>query len=88
MHITGITDNPLVFNIIILLASFAVLAKAADMLVYGISRYAKKMGLSDFIIGLLIIGFAQVPASMLILKVRLLHRFILRFILHLWRLLY
>jgi len=56
MNIAALVENPLAFNIMILIASFVILAAAADKLVYGISRYAKRMGLSDFIVGLLIIS--------------------------------
>lgn len=51
-------QNPLVFNIIVLMISFLILTKASDFLVYGISRYAKILGLSDLIVGLLIVSIA------------------------------
>lgn len=50
--------HPLVFNGIVLLASFYILFKAADLIVYGISDYAKKLGLSDSIIGLVVVAMA------------------------------
>lgn len=48
--------HPLVFNIIIALASLVIVAKSADLLVYGISDYAKKLGLSDYLIGFLVVS--------------------------------
>ena len=55
-------QNPLAFHAFIILASFAVLVKSADLLVYGIDGYAKKLGLSDYLIGLLIVSLtASVP---------------------------
>ena len=48
--------NPLAFHIIIIAASLVVLLKAADLLVFGITNYAKKLGLSDYLVGLLIVS--------------------------------
>lgn len=48
--------NPLVFHLIIIIASLGVLLKAADLLVYGITDYARKLGLSDYLIGLLVVS--------------------------------
>lgn len=48
--------RPLLFNIIIALASLIIVAKSADLLVYGISDYAKKLGLSDYLIGFLVVS--------------------------------
>jgi len=60
--INQITSNPLVFYSIIGFASFFIMVKSADMIVYGIDRYARKTGLSDYLIGLLIISItASVP---------------------------
>ncbi len=54
--------NPLIFPIFVGIASFLIMVKSADMIVYGISRYAKRTGLSDYVIGLLVISFtASVP---------------------------
>ncbi|PIN76325.1 hypothetical protein COV18_00230 [Candidatus Woesearchaeota archaeon CG10_big_fil_rev_8_21_14_0_10_37_12] len=50
--------HPLVFNTIVLIASLYILFKSADYIIYGISRYAKKLGLSDAIIGLVVIAMA------------------------------
>lgn len=48
--------DPLIFHSIIALASLIILAKSADMIVYGISNYAKKLGVSDYLIGFLVIS--------------------------------
>lgn len=50
--------HPLVFNSIVILASFYILFKSADLIVYGISHYAKKLGLSDAITGLVVVAMA------------------------------
>jgi len=50
-------SHPYIFLSFIIIASFAIMVKSADMLVFGIDRYAKKEGLSDFLIGLLIVSF-------------------------------
>ena len=44
--------------ILVLLASVYILFKSADYLIVGISNYARKLGLSDAIIGLLVVAFA------------------------------
>ncbi len=55
-------NNPLLFLIIVIAASLAILLKAADFLVYGITRYAHKLGISDYLIGLLIVALgASLP---------------------------
>ena len=51
-------SHPVIFNIIVLIASVFILFKAADYLILGISNYAKKLGLSDAIIGLIVVAFA------------------------------
>ncbi len=50
--------NPVVFNSIIVVASLFIMFKAADLLVEGISSYAHKLGLSDAIIGLVVVAMA------------------------------
>jgi len=50
-------SHPYLFLFLIIAASFIIMVKSADMLVFGIDRYAKKEGLSDFLIGLLIVSF-------------------------------
>ena len=51
-----IATNPLVFHILVALASLAIVAKSADLVVYGISNYARKLGVSDYLIGFLVIS--------------------------------
>lgn len=48
--------NPLVFHSMIILSSLIILGKSADFIVYGISEYAKKIGMSGYLIGLLVIS--------------------------------
>lgn len=48
--------HPLVFYSIISIASLIVVAKSSDLLVYGISNYAKKLGISDYLIGFLVVS--------------------------------
>ena len=50
--------NPILFHSTIVLLSLFILFKAADYLVEGISGYAKKLGLSDAIIGLVVVAMA------------------------------
>jgi len=50
--------HPLIFNSIVILASFYILFKSADLIVYGISHYARKLGLSDAITGLVVVAMA------------------------------
>jgi cation:H+ antiporter len=56
--ITGsiISINPLVFHIGVILLSLAIITKAADLLTFGISGYAQKIGLSHYIVGFLIVS--------------------------------
>jgi len=44
-------QHPLLFNSIIAVISLLILAKAADLLVYSISDYAKLLGISEYLIG-------------------------------------
>ena len=54
--------TPLVFNLIIIVASFIILVKASDLTVFGITNYAKKLGMSDYLIGLVIVSItASIP---------------------------
>ena len=52
------TKDPYFFNITVILASLYVLFKSADLLVYGITNYAKRFGLSDYLIGLVVVAMA------------------------------
>ncbi len=49
-------ENPLVFHSVIALASLILVAKSADMIVYSISNYAKKLRVSDYLIGFLVVS--------------------------------
>ena len=48
--------HPLLFHSLVIFANLAILAKSADLIVYGITNYAKKLGLSDYLIGFIIIS--------------------------------
>ncbi|MEM4239594.1 MAG: sodium:calcium antiporter [Candidatus Woesearchaeota archaeon] len=50
--------NPVLFHTLIVVASLFIMFKAADLLVEGISSYAHKLGLSDAIIGLVVVAMA------------------------------
>lgn len=52
------TQDPYFVNIAIVIASLYILFKAADLLVFGISDYAKKFGLSDYLVGLVVVAMA------------------------------
>ncbi|MEM4263997.1 MAG: hypothetical protein QW666_03850 [Candidatus Woesearchaeota archaeon] len=46
------------FNILVMLASLFIIVKAADLLVDGIADYARILGLSDYIIGFVVVAMA------------------------------
>ncbi|OYT32208.1 hypothetical protein DRJ22_01825 [Candidatus Woesearchaeota archaeon] len=48
--------NPLVFYSIICVVSLLVVLRAADLALYGISNYAKKLGVSQYLIGFLVVS--------------------------------
>jgi cation:H+ antiporter len=52
-------QNPLLFHVIVVAFSLYIIIKAADIAVEGISDYAKRLGLSDYIIGILVVSFAS-----------------------------
>ena len=55
-------QNPIIFHIAVGILSFIIMVKSADMIVYGIDKYAKRTGLSDYLIGLLVVSItASVP---------------------------
>ena len=56
--LSGLLAHPVAFNSLILLASLFVIYKSADLLVLGISDYARKLGLSDAIIGMVVVAMA------------------------------
>jgi len=62
--------HPLLFNTIVLILSLYILFKSADLIVYAISRYAKKLGLSEAIIGLVVVAIVTViVASVFAVKI-------------------
>ena len=50
------TLNPLTFNIIVVVISLAMVIKSSDLVVYSISDYARKLGISDYLIGFLVLS--------------------------------
>ena len=54
----AIIGNPIIFSVIVIIASLFIILKAADLLVEGVSGYAHKLGLSDSISGLVIVSLA------------------------------
>lgn len=48
----------LIFNTVVILVSLFIILKAADLLVYGVSGYAKQLGLSHYLAGLVIVSIA------------------------------
>ncbi len=50
--------DPVLFNTFVLLISLLIVFKGADLVVYGITRYARKLGLSDLLIGLVVVALA------------------------------
>ncbi|MBD3310110.1 hypothetical protein GF351_02735 [Candidatus Woesearchaeota archaeon] len=53
-----IWNSPLVFNLIVGILSLVIMVKSADMAVYSICRYAKRLGLSDYLVGILVVALA------------------------------
>lgn len=58
MSILQFLAQPLVFNPLVLLASIFILYKSADLIVTGITSYAKRLGLSEALIGLVVVAMA------------------------------
>ena len=57
-----VAAHPLIFNLVIIVASLAVLIMASDKALYGVTHYAEKLGLSEYLIGLVIISLgASMP---------------------------
>jgi cation:H+ antiporter len=46
------------FHALVVIISLYLMAKASDLSVYSVSRYARKLGLSDYLIGLLVVAVA------------------------------
>ena len=49
---------PLVFYLLVIVLSLIILVKSSDYLLQGASRYARELGLSTYIIGILIVSLA------------------------------
>ena len=47
---------PIISSLFVLAASLAILIKSADLAVVGISKYAHKFGISDFVIGFIVLA--------------------------------
>ena len=50
--------SPFFVNLLIVVASLYILFKSADLMVFGIADYARKFGLSDYLVGLVVIAMA------------------------------
>jgi len=53
-----IAQHQLAFHIIIVLACLGIIVKSADYLVLGITKYSGKLGLSDYITGMIVVAMA------------------------------
>ncbi|MBW2978377.1 sodium:calcium antiporter [Candidatus Woesearchaeota archaeon] len=53
-----VLSNPLYFNIAIVVLSLIIIVKSADYLVSGVTSYSKKLGLSDYITGMIVVALA------------------------------
>jgi len=57
-----LVEQPLLFHAIVILISLGLLVKASALTISGISGYAKKLGMSDYIVGLFVVALtASVP---------------------------
>ncbi len=54
-----IINNPLFVYIVLLAASLYVLIRAADLIVFGITNYARKLGISEYLIGFIVIAMGM-----------------------------
>lgn len=54
----AIIASPYFFNMLVIIASLFIIVKAADLLIDGISNYAKTLGLSDYLIGFVVVATA------------------------------
>jgi cation:H+ antiporter len=52
------TEYPQIIMLIVLAASLYILIKSTDYILYGIVNWAKKLGLSDYLIGLFVVALA------------------------------
>lgn len=60
-----LVHNPILFNLVVFLASVVLLFKSADLVVFSISNYARKLGLGEYLAGFLVIALsASLPEVM------------------------
>lgn len=60
-----ISMHPILFNVIILAFSLLIVIKAADLLIFGISNYARKFGISDYLIGFIVLAIGTALPEMI-----------------------
>ena len=58
MPLNPLTWSPIFFHFLIIIASLGVLSKASGFIVWSISDYAKKIGVSKYLIGFFVISIA------------------------------
>ncbi len=58
MILEWFSQYPLLFYSLIILGSLIIISKASDLAVFGISNYAKRLGLSDYLVGLVVVSIA------------------------------
>ncbi len=58
MVLEWFAQYPFLFYSLIILASLIIISKASDLAVFGISDYAKRLGLSDYLVGLVVVSLA------------------------------
>lgn len=57
-----IIAHPIWFHAIVVVLALALLAKSSSLMITGISSYAKKLGLSDYLVGLFVVALtASIP---------------------------
>src|SRR3989344_5531335 len=49
-------NAPKIYLVVILVASLLIMIRSADLLLYGVTRYFKRIGLSEYIVGLVIVA--------------------------------
>ncbi len=60
-----LNQNPLLFNGIVIILSLAIVSKSADLLVNSISNYARKIGISDYLIGFLVVSIGTATPELI-----------------------
>jgi cation:H+ antiporter len=56
MALSSLFANPKISLAIIIIASLVIMVKSADMLLYGVTRYFRRIGMSDYLTGLVVIA--------------------------------